>query len=29
MTRTEHIEYWFIGSAATAIFGLFAIGVLL
>lgn len=29
MTRTEHLEYWMIGSAATVIFGLFAMGVLL
>lgn len=29
MTTIEHIQYWMIGFAATAIFGLFAMGVLL
>ncbi len=29
MTTVEHVQYWMIGSAATAIFGLFAMGVLL
>jgi hypothetical protein len=29
MTSSEHIQYWMIASAATAIFCLFAMGVLL
>jgi hypothetical protein len=28
MTKVEHLQYWMVASAATAIFGLFSLGIL-